>query len=167
MKTIMTKLRGLIVTSLVMGSLLMSSLAMAAAIPEAKTMDNTPKRFGDYEVHFSAFPSTFITPEIAKAYKLERGPRNGIVNISVRNVKSSEVGKAVTASLKGSQTMNLLSQSSNLTFNEVKEGDAIYYLADFRFTHQEMLKFSIKVQPEGSGRSETFEFRQQFYEEGK
>ncbi|MGI9276058.1 MAG: DUF4426 domain-containing protein [Endozoicomonas sp.] len=136
----------------------------AAPVPEARNLSPEPKRFGDYEVHFSAFNSTFVSPEIAGVYKLQRGPRNGIVNIAVRNVKGSEIGKATTATVEG-ESVNLLSQSSKLKFREVREGDAIYYLAGFRFSNEEMLKFTIRLKPNGEGRTESFEFRRQFYED--
>jgi hypothetical protein len=146
--------------------LVVASISVAAPIPEAREVSDKSARFGDYEVYFTAFPSTFITPEIASTYKLERGPKNGLVNIAVRNVKSSEMGKAVPATLKG-KTVNLLGQESTLKFKKIQEGDAIYYLAGFRFSHEEMLRFSINVQPEGSRQSHTIELSKQFYEDGK
>ncbi|MCW7554980.1 DUF4426 domain-containing protein [Endozoicomonas gorgoniicola] len=137
-----------------------------AAVPEARLLKNEPLRFGDYEVYFSAFNSTFITPEIARAYQLERSPKYGLVNIAIRNVKDSEVGKAVTAQLEGQQK-NLLQQSVSLQFKEVKEGPAVYYLAGFRFSNEELLEFSIDVKPEGSDTSYPVKFRQTFYQDGK
>ncbi len=138
------------------------------AAQEGRILDRAPKQFGDFEVSFSAFPSTFLTPDIAKAFKLNRGPRTGLVNIAVRNVKRSETGKAVTAVFDGSKSINLLGQQAGLDFKEIKEGDnAIYYLADFRFSHEEMIRFDISLKPEGSNRTHSFQFRQQFYEDGK
>ena len=147
-------------------SCFMVSTAVAADVPEARTLKNEPMRFGDYEVHFSAFNSTFIAPDIAKAYELERSSKHGLVNIAVRHVKDSEIGKAVTANLDGKHK-NLLQQSVPLKFREVKEGSAVYYLAGFRFSNEEMLEFSIDVKPEGSDRSYPVKFRQKFYQDGK
>ena len=133
-------------------------------VPDAKSMGYKPVRFGDYEVHYSAFNSTFIDPEIAGRHKLERSGKHGIVNIAIRNVKSSDSGKAVTAQVKGSR-QNLLSQKSGLEFQEVRETDAIYYLASFRFSGDELLKFSIYVTPKGGAHTETIQFEQKFYQE--
>lgn len=146
-------------------SVLMTSGAWAATVPEAKTLKNDPMHFGDYEVYFSAFNSMFITPDIAKAYKLERSPKHGLVNIAVRNVKDSDLGKAVPARLNG-QHKNFLQQFSSMDFQEIKEGEAIYYLAGFRFSNEEMLEFNIDVMPEGSDRQYTVKFRQKFYQDG-
>ncbi len=41
------------------------------------------KILGPFEVHYIAFPSTFIQPDIAKNYDLVRSPSKGIINISV------------------------------------------------------------------------------------
>lgn len=133
-------------------------------IPEARQLDDKPHRFGDYEVHYKAFNSTFIPPNIAKQYRLERDGRYGVVNIAVRNVKQSDTGQAVSANIKGSKT-NLLSQKNPLEFKEVREEGAIYYLAGFRFTDQELLKFTIDITPQGSRQTETIRFEQKFYQE--
>ena len=146
--------------------LMLSITTVQAAddVPEAKPVNYQPARFGDYEVHYSAYNSTFITPEIAERYKLERSGKHGIVNIAIRNVKDSDSGKAVTGQVKGSR-QNLLSQKNGLEFQEVKETDAIYYLAGFRFSGEELLKFSIDVKPNGSAHTETIQFEQKFYQE--
>ena len=81
------------IMKLLMGFLLVAN-AQAAPVPEAKTLATEPKRFGDYEVHFSAFNSTFVSPEIAKVYQLQRSPRHGLVNISVLNVKKPGNGSS-------------------------------------------------------------------------
>lgn len=152
--------------SVLLAGFLILGSAWAAPVPEARLLKNESLRFGDYEVYFSAFNSTFITPEIARVYQLERSPKYGLVNIAIRNVKDSEVGKAVTAQLEGHQK-NLLQQSVSLRFKEVKEGSAVYYLASFRFSNEELLEFSIDVKPEGSDTSYPVKFRQTFYQDGK
>ncbi len=131
-------------------------------IPEARVMSQEPIEMGNYRIYFSAFNSTFVPPGIAEQYSLRRGSRYGIVNIAIRDVSSDELGTAVTGRVSG-HTMNLLTQKSSLKFSEVKEGSAIYYLADFKFSDEELLKFAIDVKPQGSSRSETLRFEQIFY----
>ena len=111
-------------------------------IPEARQLSYEPVRMGHYDVYYSTFNSSFLEPDVARAYQLERNPRTGILNIAIRDVEKSELGKAVTARITG-ETSNLLSQKTGLKFHEVKEGNAIYYLASFRFTNEETLKFAI------------------------
>ena len=141
-----------------------TTLQAADHVPDAKQLNFQLARFGDYEVHYSAFNSSFVSPEIAERYKLERSGNYGIVNIAIRNVRDSDSGKAVTGQVEGSR-QNLLSQKSGLEFQEVQETGAIYYLANFRFSGEELLKFSIDVTPNGSARTETIQFEQKFYQE--
>ncbi|USE36544.1 DUF4426 domain-containing protein [Endozoicomonas sp. SCSIO W0465] len=148
---------------LVSGVIGMVNPVMAESqIPEARVMNQKPIQMGNYQVYFSAFNSTFVPPGIAEQYNLRRGGRYGIVNIAIRDVSSDELGTAVTGKVSG-HTMNLLTQKSSLKFSEVKEGSAIYYLADFTFSDEELLKFAIDVKPQGSARSETLRFEQTFY----
>ena len=136
----------------------------AVEVPQTRSLSYQPQRFGDYEVHYSAFNSTFISPEVAAQYHLKRDTSHGVVNIAVRNVKNSETGTAVTGEITG-QHKNLMTQVKSLKFKEVKEGDAIYYLADFKFSDEELLKFSVDVKPSGSQRTETVQFEQTFYKQ--
>ena len=41
------------------------------------------KKLNDLNVHYIAIGSTFLTPEIAKAYGIERSRYKGLVNIAV------------------------------------------------------------------------------------
>ena len=43
------------------------------------------KELGPWQVHYNAFNSSFLTPEVAKTYSLERSRYNGIINIAVQD----------------------------------------------------------------------------------
>ncbi|WP_281645309.1 DUF4426 domain-containing protein [Parendozoicomonas sp. Alg238-R29] len=117
------------------------------------------KSFGDYVVHYNAFNSTFLLPNVAKAYGIERSPKLGLINTSVlKNGKSVKAKVAV-------ESANLMAQKKNLKTWLVDEGDAMYYLSSFKFTHDELLHFTIQVQPEGSNLRETVKFSQKFYKD--
>ncbi|MFK0570799.1 DUF4426 domain-containing protein [Endozoicomonas sp.] len=132
-------------------------------IPDARVLKQAPVQLGNYQIYFSAFNSTFIPPGVAEQYNLRRGGRYGIVNIAIRDVTADDLGAAVTGELSG-HTKNLLTQQTRLKFSEVKEGSAIYYLADFKFSDEELLKFAIDVKPQGSSRSKSLRFEQTFYQ---
>ena len=116
------------------------------------------KRFGDYVIHYSPFNSTFVTPRIAKSYALTRDKRTGLVNIAVHYK-----GKPVKAQVKG-EAANLLQQKEPLTFRLIEEGEAVYYLAPFRFINEELLQFTVTVTPEQGGGPMTVRFSRAFYE---
>ena len=117
------------------------------------------RRFGDYEVHYIVIPSLFLQAEIAERHGLRRGAGLSIVNISVLDASGKGAAGAVSGAAK-----NLLGQLAALDFQEVREGDAVYYLAEVRHTDQEVLRFNLSIQPEGA---EAFElaFQQRLYAE--
>ena len=115
------------------------------------------KELGPWQVHYIAFPSTFIQPKIAKAYNLERSGYKGVVNISI--LKNDADKTAQTAKLTGT-AKNLLGNKQTLTFKEVKEGESIYYLAQVDYTNEEILRFEIEIQQ--SNQFQKLQFQQKF-----
>ncbi|MFY8326518.1 DUF4426 domain-containing protein [Pseudoalteromonas sp. ZZD1] len=116
------------------------------------------KELGPWQVHYIAFPSTFVQPKIAQAYGLERSNYKGIVNISI--LKNDANNTAQTASLSGT-AKNLLGNKQTLEFKEVIEGDSIYYLAQVKFTNEEILRFDIEIKQ--NNQFQKLQFQQKFY----
>ncbi|MEH6364713.1 MULTISPECIES: DUF4426 domain-containing protein [Pseudomonas] len=114
------------------------------------------KTFGDLDVHYSAFTSGYLQPDIAAANGLTRSKKLGVMNIAVL-----KAGKATTANVSGTMK-NLLGKDYPLSFKAVNEGEAIYYLAQFPLESQEMLRFTINVSVSG-GATNSFEFNQELY----
>ncbi|AOW76170.1 MAG: hypothetical protein ACI9O3_001662 [Colwellia sp.] len=117
------------------------------------------KKLGSMQVHYMAINATFLTPKVAKAYDIERSRFNGLINISVLDdTKPSTPAKAVTIQGKA---RNDIGQIKTLEFDEVKEGDAIYYLAQVNYTNEETFYFDITI----SDGKETHQlkFKQKFY----
>ncbi|TMM46842.1 DUF4426 domain-containing protein [Colwellia ponticola] len=114
------------------------SLCMMATV-NAENM----KKLGSMNVHYMAIGSTFFTPEVAKAYGITRSRYNGLVNISV--LDNSQPGHpAKVVSITG-EAKNNLGQFKDLEFTEVKEGEAIYYLAQVNYSNEETLHFTIML----------------------
>lgn len=113
--------------------------------------------FGEYDVHYIAFNSGFLQPDIAAAAGLVRSKSQGVLNVSVL-----KAGKPSMALVSGT-VKNLLGQDRPLAFKQLKEGeDAIYYLAQFPFDSRETLRFALTVQPVGADQV-SFEFTQEFF----
>jgi hypothetical protein len=117
--------------------------------------------FNDYVVHYNAFRSDTLSPEIAKTYNLTRRNNRAIVNIAVLKKKEGTTGTAISADVNG-KVSNLTGQQKSVEFRQIKEGDAIYYLAEVQFTEGEYLKFDIDVTPEGEARSAKLKFDKRF-----
>ena len=109
-----------IIKNLVMFAVL--SIAFAT-VSNAENM----KKMNGINVHYIALSSTFLTPEIAKAYGIERSRYKGLVNISV--LDNTQEGKPSKTVIINGKARNDVGQIKSLDFTEVVEGDAVYYLA--------------------------------------
>ena len=133
-------------------NLLCVLMSFSAAAEQSKVM-------GDWEVHYIAFNTTFLTPEIARANQIKRSPNNTMINISVLNRQTNQ---AQEVTISGT-ARNLIGSRVELDFKQVKQGDAIYYLASMPFEHQEHYRFSIQLK---QGRTmKTLKFEQKLYKE--
>lgn len=130
--------------------LLLLALAGSADAEQKQTL-------GNWDVHYIAFPSTMLTPEIATQYKLQRSKYNSIVNISVLDSTSQQAQKVA---LTG-QAKDLMGRQRVLEFSEVSEGDAVYYLAQFPFSHEQRYWFTITVRR--GNEQQQLKFDQVFY----
>ncbi|MDO9321272.1 MAG: DUF4426 domain-containing protein [Pseudomonas sp.] len=128
-------------------------LAFCLALP---AMAEQKQSYGTLDVHYSAFNSSFLQPEVAAAVGLVRSKSQGVVNVALL-----QAGKASTGQVSGA-VKNLLGQISPLSFKQVKEGTAIYYLAQFPFEQQEMLRFTLNVKG-ADGVPHSFDFSQEFF----
>ena len=133
-------------------------IALAGA---AMASDEVFKR-GPFEVRVTPFPSTFLTPDIASTYGLVRSETQALLNLSVYDTRLQSAVKTVPARISGSH-QNLLGQAFDLTFQTIDEGDAIYYLAPFRISDDEIMRFTIEVTPDGSNQAIDLKFNQTFY----
>ncbi|MGR5149094.1 DUF4426 domain-containing protein [Photobacterium alginatilyticum] len=131
-------------------------LLLLTALPvNAEQLTN----IGNLEVHYSSFPSTFLTPEVANTYRIQRSRYSAVVNVTVLD-KTQEGKPAVTAVLSG-QAKNLLGSIKKLSFREVREGSAIYYIAELSHANEESFSFTIDVSQDGN--SGQIAFKQTFY----
>lgn len=111
-------------------------IALCLALPAAAERKQS---FGDLDVHYSVFNSSFIQPDIASAAGLVRSKTQGVINVAV--LKAGKPSMAVV----GGEVKDLLGKSTTLTFRQVTEGEAIYYLAQFPFKTREVLSFTLNV----------------------
>ncbi len=120
------------------------------------------KEFGDYVVHYNAFRSDTISPEVAKQYNLARANNRILINIAVLKKVMNTTGKPTAAKVTG-HASNLTGQLKKLEFKQIKEGTAIYYLAETKISDGEFLKFDLKIIPEGEDRGTRLRFDKRFF----
>ncbi len=134
--------------------LLTACLSVSAMAADVIKGDRQEK-FGDVTVHYNTFNSTFLTPDIAKAAELTRSKDQGVINVSVL-----KDGKPLMAVVSGS-VKDLTSQSVKLNFRQITEQGAIYYIAQFPVSQQEIRTFEIKVQ--NGDKINTINFNQELF----
>ena len=139
-------------------SLFLLVLASASARAEQFVEDD------QYVVHYSAFNSSMLTPEVAKAYDLMRSRQRAVMNVAVQKKMPDGSRKAVMAQLQG-YTGALGGSERPLDFKVVTEGDAIYYLAEFLIGNGEKLNFDIKVSPAPDRAPIKVAFSQEFFQD--
>ncbi len=117
---------------------------------------------GNYELHYNAFPSTFLSKEIANTYQIIRSKNRGIINISVLDT-SHTPSKAMEAEID-LVAHNLLNQSKDVKLIKItEENQAVYYLGSFALNNQEDVNFKITATPAGTEETISVQFSREFY----
>lgn len=138
---------------------LLAMLALTASLCGIANAEQK-ETVGNFDIHYMALGSTFITPSIAKAYGIERSSYTGIVNIAVLDV--SETGSpAVPVEITG-VAKNLLDTRIDLKFKEIREGNAIYYIAQVPYRDNQEIHFNIAIKY-GNELNTNLQFKQKFY----
>ncbi|MCL1078310.1 DUF4426 domain-containing protein [Parashewanella spongiae] len=117
---------------------------------------------GNFDIHYMAFGSTFLTPSIAKTYNIKRSQYTGIVNITVLDNRLKNK-PSVPVKIDG-VAKNILDSHINLEFKEVREGDATYYIAEVPYRDDGTINFDINIM-HGKELSTKVKFKQKFYVE--
>jgi len=137
-------------------------LLMLFLIPTYSQANNAYD-FGEYVVYYNAFTADTLPPEMATAYGILRSKYKGVLNISIQKKQNpGTLPKAVNAKVTV-EAFNLVGQLKDLDSKRVAEGQAIYYISEFRISNRERITFNVSLQPEGEIKPLTFKFTQQFY----
>jgi hypothetical protein len=115
-----------------------------------------------YTIHHNAIPSAALDPAIAKQHGIQRSKYRGMLNVSVIKSEAGTTGKPATAVVMAKAT-NLLGQMISIPMRKVTEGEAIYYIGEFRIADQETLNFELQVKPQGATHFYTAKLSQQFF----
>jgi hypothetical protein len=144
----MTTIRHL---SLICG-LLFASLTLPIHAEQAIQSQN-------YAIHYNAFNTMIVSPEVAQTYGFTRARNRALLNISIIDNTTKE---PLPARVTGTRT-NIVGQLIKLEFIQVKEKNAIYYIAPLRFTEGEMWRFDLQIQPDLKSDAIPLKFSQSFY----
>jgi hypothetical protein len=123
-----------IFSGLIALALLLSPLAQAEQF----------QQFGNYQVHYSAVNTSFLTPEVATASGITRSRATAFLNVSVLELQPDGSTKAVHVPVDG--TVSTLSgQAQPLSFRTLRDGESIYRIATFGIQDGEPMRFELSV----------------------
>ena len=114
-------------------------------------------QIGEFEIHYTAFPSLLVPADTASLHGLTRAENRLLLNLSVRRA-----GEPVPAGVRG-QVVNILNQAQPLTFFEVSEQTAIYYLAEVVNQEKDWLRFTLEIEFSKDHPPYVLEFNRQYY----
>jgi hypothetical protein len=115
-----------------------------------------------YVIHHNAIPTAALDSAVAKQYGIQRSKYRGLLNVSVIKSEEGTTGKSSRAIVMAKAT-NIRGQMISIPMRMVEEGDAIYYIGEFRIANLETLNFDLKVKPRGETRFYNAKLSQQFF----
>jgi hypothetical protein len=115
-----------------------------------------------FTIHHNAIPSASLEPAIAKQYGIQRSKYRGMLNVSVIKSIEGTTGESSEAVVLA-KANNIRGQLISIPMRKITEGDAIYYIGEFRIADQETLNFEIQIQPKGETRYYTAKLSQDFF----
>jgi hypothetical protein len=119
--------------------------------------------FGDYELHYIVLNTTEIPPAVAETYDIVRSGKRAFINLSILKKTDDGYGTPTAAQVSALQR-TLLEQRSDIKLQEIREGDAIYYIGTLTILNREILWFDIDLSL-NDGTLFDFSFDQQVWRE--
>jgi hypothetical protein len=128
----------------------------------AAPAEPTFQDFGDYEVHYNALRSDELTPEVARAYGIERSANRVLLNVSLLRKNPDGTTSAVDGTVTAT-AYNLNGQLKDLTLRRITEGPAIYFIGEVGISGTEILVFDIDATPAGQSSKYSVQFKREFF----
>ncbi len=137
-------------------------VAMVTLAPISNTLAQATAEGGAYTLHVNAISTLELSADVARASAITRSASRGLLNIAIRRMRDDGSDVAARATVTA-DAINLSGQRQILSLREVREGDAIYYLAEPRISEAEELTFDITARPEGDASILKARFKKTFF----
>jgi hypothetical protein len=127
----------------------------------ARPTESTQQDFGDLEVHYNAVRTDLLSPDMARAYGIERSANRVLLNVAM--LQKTPGGAAVP--VDGAVTVhayNLNAQLKDVQMRRVQEGTAITFIGEVGISGDEILVFNISVEPATGGGRHQVQFKREF-----
>lgn len=139
--------------------LALASLFFATGSQAEQTVEQGP-----WVLHYMTMNSTELTPEIARNYDVERSKKRGVLMLNLQRQDTPLV--SVDHRTEGT-IRNLIGQTRSERIRHVVEGDAIYTLIEYRYSHLETMRFDLDVFPADGSPPIKLSFNQQLFTPGR
>jgi hypothetical protein len=128
----------------------------------ARPTEDTQRDIDDLEVHYNAIRTDQLTPEVARAYGIERSPSRVLLNVAMLTKTPGGAAKPVDGAVSAS-AHNLNGQLKSLAMRRVQEGTAVYFIGEVGISGDEILVFDIDVEPTTGGGRRSVQFKREFF----
>jgi Domain of unknown function (DUF4426) len=127
----------------------------------ARPAEETSQDFGNFEVHYNALRTDELTPDVARAYGIERSANRVLLNVSLLSKAPDGRTTPVDGAVKAT-AYNLNGQLKDLQVRRVQEGASIYFIGEVGISGNEILVFDIDAMPSEGGRY-SVKFKREFF----
>lgn len=103
------------------------------------------QQVGDYQVHYSAVSTNFLSADVAAEHGIQRSPALALVNVSVLEELEDGSLRAVNAPVSGKVGTVGSSSPAALSFRSLRTGDSVSQIALFRIIEGEPMRFDLEV----------------------
>ena len=128
----------------------------------ARPAEDTYRDFGPYEVHYNAVRTDDLSPEVARAYDIERSGNRVMLNVSLlakaADGRITPVDGAVEASAH-----NLNGQMKDLQMRRVQADASIYFIGEVGISGNEILVFDIEARPRDATDAYSVKSKREFF----
>jgi Domain of unknown function (DUF4426) len=129
----------------------------------AQPLEETFQDFGEYELHYNALRTDSLTPEVARAYGIQRGANRVMLTVTILRKEADQAPRKPAEGDVKADAYNLNGQLKNLEMRRVSEGEAIYYIGEVTISGTEILVFDISATPTGAAAPLRVKLKREFY----
>lgn len=116
---------------------------------------------GEYVIHYNAFPTEALAPQVARAYGITRAENRAMLNVTIMKKQPEGLDVPVEGKVEAT-AINLTGQLRELDMRLISEQNARYYVGFVRVSSEETLNFKVLVTPEGSSEPIEISFGHRF-----
>lgn len=116
-----------------------------------------------YSIHYNALPTTALDPAMAETHGILRSKVRGLLNVGVVAGEPGTVGRSTRATIEVSAVAPPETEARRIPMREIDLGKTVHYVGEFPIEEEQILQFSIVVQPEGSSQRYAVQLEEQFF----